>query len=226
MKHQIHAWLLALGLITSLSACSESASWKEEALQHDGSKVIVQRTVIYGGRHELGQSPPFKEQTLSFTLAKTGERVVWEDPYSDDVGSANFVPMLAEIYGDTALILASPDGEIAESKWGCPNPPYVLFRYHNKAWTRVPLEDLPIEVKSPNLVLSTPDEIAQKVRNGVVSAEIVKERNSGAILPQYKTIIRQAPPAGPCLVPLPGGGWGSPGGHKAPNTTVPPANKI
>lgn len=206
--------ILTFGM--SLSACSKSASWKEEAFQHDGSKVIVQRTVIYGGRHEFGQPSPFKEETLAFTLPKSSERVVWKNPYSDDVGRANFNPMLVEVYGDTAYVLSSPDGVISESKWGCPNPPYVLFRYWNKEWKRVPLGDLPAEVKLPNLVITAIENVATNVGNNLVTAAMVKEENQNLMDPQYKTIIRQAPPAGPCLVPLPGGGWGSPGGAKAP----------
>jgi len=35
-----------------------SASWKEEVLLHDGSKIIVERSLSYGGRHEIGQASP------------------------------------------------------------------------------------------------------------------------------------------------------------------------
>lgn len=215
---------LVLALGVSMSACSESKSWKEEALQHDGSIVIVERTVEFGGRRELGQPSPFKEETLTFTLPKAGERVVWKNPYSDDVGRANFNPMLVEVYGDTVYVLSSPDGVISESKWGCPNPPYVLFRYRNKEWKRVPLGDLPVEVKLPNLVITALENVATNVGNDLVTAAMVKEENQNLTDPQYKAIIRQASPAGPCLVPLPGGGWGSPGGHVAPIPVQNPAN--
>lgn len=29
-------------------------SWKEEVLLHDGSKIVVERSVERGGRHEIG----------------------------------------------------------------------------------------------------------------------------------------------------------------------------
>jgi len=38
---------------------------KEEVLLHDGSKLIVERTVERGGRHEIGQPPPIKVESLS-----------------------------------------------------------------------------------------------------------------------------------------------------------------
>jgi len=35
-------------------------NWKEEVLLHDGGKIIVERSVDRGGRHESGQKPPYK----------------------------------------------------------------------------------------------------------------------------------------------------------------------
>ena len=54
-------------------------SWKEEVLLHDGSKIIVERTVERGGRHEVGQKPPYKEQSLNFTMPDTNQKVIWEE---------------------------------------------------------------------------------------------------------------------------------------------------
>ena len=33
------------------------ASWQEEVLLHDGRKLVVDRSVERGGRHEIGQLP-------------------------------------------------------------------------------------------------------------------------------------------------------------------------
>ncbi|MEO6145616.1 MAG: hypothetical protein ABIT70_00915 [Sulfuriferula sp.] len=63
--------ILVLGV--SMNACSGSKIWQEEVLLHDGGTIVVDRSVEYGGRHEIGQSPPFKEQTLTFTLPNTKE---------------------------------------------------------------------------------------------------------------------------------------------------------
>jgi hypothetical protein len=30
-------------------------SWKEEVLLHDGSTILVDRSVVRGGRHEIGR---------------------------------------------------------------------------------------------------------------------------------------------------------------------------
>lgn len=215
--------ILALGV--SMSACSGSKSWKEEVLLHDGNKIIVDRSVEYGGRHELGQSPPFKEQTLTFTLPNTNQRITWKDEFSDDVGSSNFNPMLLEVFGSTAYVLVTPAGCISYNKWGRPNPPYVVFKYQDKEWKRIPPQELPAEVKLPNLVISSPDDVAKDAGYGVLTAEKIKQENEGFRQPEYRTILREPSAIEdngcPVLVPIKGGGWESPGGSKAPGGPLP-----
>jgi hypothetical protein len=214
----------ALALSLSMNACASflgfgGDSWKEEVLLHDGGKIIVERSVERGGRHEIGQKPPYKEQTLTFTLPSTNQRITWKDEYSDDVGSSNFNPMLLEVFGITAYVLVTPAGCISYNKWGRPNPPYVVFKYQGKEWKRIPLNELPAEVKLPNLVISSPDDVAKNAMHGVLSVEMIKQANEGFRQPEYRTILR-APSAisenrCPNLVRIEGG-WASPGGSKAP----------
>lgn len=168
-----------------------STSWKEEALLHDGSKIIVERSVERGGQHEIGQEPPFKNQSLTFTMPGTNQRVTWNDEYSEDIGTASFLPMQLEIFNGIPYIVASPMGCLSYNKWGRPNPPYVLFKYDGKAWQRITLQELPVESKMPNLVISSPDNAAKEASHGVVSAEKVKELNTGFQQPEYQTILRE-----------------------------------
>lgn len=97
--------------------------WKEEVLLHDGSKIIVERTVERGGRHEIGQKPPYKEQRLVFAMPGTNQQITWEDNFSEDVGSANFLPMLLDVRNDVAYLVVSPMGCLSYNKWELPNPP-------------------------------------------------------------------------------------------------------
>jgi hypothetical protein len=83
-------------------------SWKEEVLLHDGSKMVVVRMVERGGRHEIGQKPPYKEQSLSFTLPGTTQTITWKDRYSQDLGQANFLPMALERAGGTPYLVVYP----------------------------------------------------------------------------------------------------------------------
>ncbi len=168
-----------------------SASWKEEVLLHDGSKIIVKRSVERGGRHEIGQKAPYKEQTLVFAMPGTNQEVTWEDKFSEDLGMANFLPMLLDVRDGVAYLVVSPMGCLSYNKWGRPNPPYVVFKYDGKAWQRIPLEELPTEIKTPNLIFSAPDIAVEKSGTRFLTAEMIKAIISGYKQPEYKTILRE-----------------------------------
>ena len=171
-------------------------NWKEEVLLHDGSKIVVERSVDRGGRHEIGQEPPIKEQSLKFILPGTSKNVTWEDNFSEDVGGANFLPMQLEIRNDVAYLVVYPMGCLSYNKWGRPNPPYVVFKYQGKAWGRIPLKELPVEFKIPNLIFSSPDTEAKKTGQRIVSVETIKALYAGYKQPEYKTILREPLPKG------------------------------
>jgi len=210
--------LAKLGLLlmvgVSMSACATGGSdthWKEEVLLHDGSKLIVERSLERGGRHEIGQQPPIKEQSLSFTLPSTNEKVKWEDNFTEDVGGANFLPKLLEVHEGIAYLLVSPMGCLSYNKWGRPNPPYVIFKYHNKKWDRIALQELPAEISKPNLIPSSPDNEVEKLGTRLVKAEMIQKIISEYGQPEYKTILREAVPnvwsSCPKMVPYGKGGW-------------------
>ncbi len=173
---------------------TSGTSWKEEVLLHDGSKIIVKRSIERGGRHEIGQRSGATNETLSFTMPSTNQTVTWEDKFSKDIGSSNFNLLMLEVLDGAAYLVASPMGCLSYNKWGRPNPPYVVFRYQGKEWKRIALQELPAELKTPNLVISSPDDAAEKASHGVVSAETIRSLNSTASKPEYKTILREALP--------------------------------
>ncbi|MDD2721959.1 MAG: hypothetical protein PHH47_11695 [Gallionella sp.] len=185
--------IVRLGLIlmmgASMSACSES--WKEEVLLHDGSKLIVERMVDRGGRHEIGQQSPIKEQSLTFTLPATNELVTWKSEFSADVGLADFQPLLLDIFQGAAYVVTTPVGCQSYNKWGRPNPPYVVFKYQDKVWNRITLQELPAEIKAPNIIFGSPDNHVEKLGTKFVTAETVQEINSSLRQPEYKTILRE-----------------------------------
>lgn len=166
-------------------------SWKEEVLLHDGGKIIAERTVEHGGRHEIGQKPPYKYQSLSFTHPTTRQEIVWEDKFSEDVGSANFLPMLLDISSGTAYLVAYPMGCLSYNKWGRPNPPYVVFKHEGKEWTRIPLQELPAEIKTPNLIFSMPDFKVKESGKSFMTAEMISSIIASYRQPEYKTILRE-----------------------------------
>ena len=165
-------------------------SWTEDALLHNGTVVLVDRYVERGGRHEIGQKPPYREQQLQFKHPSTGKKVIWEDRKAEDIGTASFLPMLVDIVVNTPYVVATPMGCLSYNKWGRPNPPYVVFRYEGEHWTRIPLSDLPKEIIVPNLISSDPDIEIERLGKTHVTVDEVKRANSGFKQPEYKSILR------------------------------------
>lgn len=182
-----------------MSACADGTSWKEEVLLHDGKNLIVERSQSYGGRREIGQSPPIKEQEIRFTVPGTNRRITWKTEYSDDVGRASLDLLALHILDGTPYIVAEPNLCLAYNKWGRPNPPYVIFKYDGKEWQRIPLAVLPAQFKDINVVVNS---LGEARRGGTISegkliaADKVRELNSELWRspneqPQYKTILRE-----------------------------------
>lgn len=194
LQHKL-VWIKHLGLIltmaTSISAHAFGDQWKEEVLLHDGSKIIVERSQSYGGRHEIGQSPPIKEQTITFAVPGGNKHFFFKSEYSDDIQRANFNLLAMHVLNGTPYLIAEPNLCLSYNKWGRPNPPYVIFKHDGKAWQRIPLQELPKEFKDINLVVSTETHAKRLVGSQLVSVESVRRFNSNLPQPEYKTILRE-----------------------------------
>lgn len=194
--------LLASTLGIAMSACAQTArsgadTWKEEALLHDGRKLMVERFQTYGGRHEVGQPSAVTEQAITFMLPSSGRSLSWTSEFGPDLGRTDFNPLALHILGDTPYVVAEPNLCLSYNKWGRPNPPYVVFKHDGTAWQRIPLEQLPAQFTTFNLVISYGSRQAREnaLRPlGYVSAEGVREDNSTLRQPEYKTILREPLP--------------------------------
>lgn len=176
-------------------------SWKEEVLLHDGQKIIVKRSQSYGGRHEVGQSPPIKEHTISFTLPDSNKATSWTSEYGEDLGRTNFNLLALHVLNGTPYLIVEPNLCLSYNKWGRPNPPYVIFKRDGKTWQRIQLAGLPLEFKTINLIVNNGREedierLASKL--GYVSAEDIQKINSSLTQPEFKTILREALPKERC----------------------------
>ncbi len=184
--------VLVFTLGMSMSGCADTLSWKEEVLLHDGSKIIINRSQVHGGRGELGQSP-IKEQTVSFTLPNSNELIIWKSEYSEDVGRSNFDLRAIHVLKGTPYIVAEPNLCLSYNKWGRPNPPYVIFKYVRKTWQRIKLEELPHEFTAFNVVQNNfyeGDYEGEKllVKLSYINADKVKELNGK---PEFNVILRK-----------------------------------
>lgn len=169
----------------------DSVKWREEVLLHDGRKIIVERSQSYGGRHEIGQSGPIKEQDITFVVPGTNKKITWISEYSKDVGRANFELLALHILQNVPYIVTTPRLCLSYNKWGRPNPPYVIFKYHNSEWQRIPFQELPAEFTTLNLTIETKSFEKELVSEELVSAEKVKTLNGRLRQPEYKGILRE-----------------------------------
>lgn len=183
---------LILMMGVSMSACSDR--WKEEVLLHDGSKIIVERSQSFGGSREVGQSPPIKEQEITFVLPNTNKTIIFKSEYGEDIRRANFILLALHILDGTPYIIAEPNLCLSYNKWGRPNPPYVFFRHDGNAWQRISLQELPIEFKEFNLVIETKGDAKTITAQSPVSAELVRKLNGRLRQLEYKTILREQSP--------------------------------
>lgn len=190
---------LGLLLVTGISTNAGAGllgfggdSWKEEVVLHDGSKLTVTRSQIYGGRREVGQSAPIKEHTVSFVLPGSGKTITWTSEYSEEIGRANFTLLAVHLAAATPYIVAYPNLCLSYNKWGRPNPPYVIFKHDANEWKRIPLEQLPAEITTFNVVISLQTyDVDRMVDVGLVSVKDIAKLNSNLRQAELKSILRE-----------------------------------
>lgn len=212
MKFFIPALLLLICSIANAGLFDfGDTSWKEEVQLHDGTKIVVDRSVRRGGPHEVGQRGSYTEETLAFTHPATGKRISWEDKATPDLGTSSFLPMALDIYQGEVYLVANPMGCLAYNKWGRPNPPYVVFKFSGDKWTRVKLDALPTDTKAPNLLFSSPDTEVERLGRRFVDAETIKRIIKEYSQPRNRIISRDEveEPEGRCgeMVSDGNGGW-------------------
>lgn len=198
------------GCAAGFLGIGSTASWKEEVLLHDGSKIIVERWQKHGGRSEPGQEPGVSDQSISFTIPGINKTVKWEDEASHELGGcANFKLLALHIMNNTPYIIAKPNLCLSYNKWRRPNPPYVILKYEDREWKRIEIKNLPVEFKNINLAIDTLNDEEKLVSQGLVSAEMVKKLNRELSQQEYKEIARTPLKGVGCmeLVPDGNGGW-------------------
>jgi hypothetical protein len=186
--------VLTLGMSMNTNAGlfgSGGASWKEEVLLHDGTKIVVERSHTYGGSREIGQPPSIKEQDITFSLPGTVQTITWKDEYGKEVGGSNFILLALHVLNNVPYFVAKPNLCRSYNKWGRPNPPYVVFKYHGNAWQRISFAELPTEFKDTNLSLMyTKADEKHIAGQSPVPAEHVRKSNARIPNPESTSILR------------------------------------
>jgi hypothetical protein len=179
--------------------------WKEEALLHDGSSIIVSRSQNYGGGHEIGQSSPMNKESFSFTIPGTNQKVGWEGSFSrTDASSENLGLLAIDVVNKTPYLVATTElGDLGNTKWGCrADWRYVVLKFDGKVWNQIPMSDLPQEIKGANLILNTERENLGS-HSGVFHVKEVQTLNThipGGRAPDYLMVFeRKTVDQPPCV---------------------------
>jgi hypothetical protein len=185
--------LLMMGVSMNAEAglFGHTMSWKEEVRLHDGQIIVVERFYNLGGYPAIeshNRSP--LDETITFTLPESNKIISWKTEYQNELPEPNSLgALLLDVVDGVPYIATSPAGCISYNKWGRPNPPYVMFKYVNDEWKRIPLEGFPTELVRANL-MSRPDSRGLK---SYYTVEQVKEQMRGRRIADYaRTILREA----------------------------------
>jgi hypothetical protein len=214
----------AVSVITmgvNMSALGKSASWKEEVLLHDNTRMVVERSQTYGDRASLDSTErTVVEERWAFDVPGSGRKVTWSTGFSRPPEASCLMLMQVNFLNGVPYIATSPAGTLAYNHWGRPNPPYVFFKHDDKGWQRIPLAEFPAQFIESNVVVGGRPN-PEKLDGGLLSLARVKEANRP--LDTYlRQIVRQPITQGdgvwisPVMVYDGKGGWASPGGLAAP----------
>ncbi len=210
--------LLILGGGMNACAMDGKASWKEEVMLHDGKKIIVTRTQIYGGYAEpasTDRSVAREEWTIPVPGGK--REVVWSSDFSRPPEGDSLMLIQINFLNSVPYIATSPAGCLSYNHWKRPNPPYVFFKHDGKAWQQISLAEFPMTFKESNVYVGKP---IKAKRKGLITVAKIKEEHRNLEL-YLREIVREQLKSGAIGVGCPElvrieGGWGSPSGAKSP----------
>jgi hypothetical protein len=146
---------LALIMAASICACSKSTQWKEEALLHDGSKLIVVRSQNRATNQGSDKASSVVEQFISFTLPGTNQIVTWKSEHGGEPATSGLIVLALDILDGVPYLATSPIDCYKYNQWKRPNPPYVFFKFDGATWKRIPLEQFPAAIQKANIVINT-----------------------------------------------------------------------
>lgn len=166
----------------SLAACGKTIDWKQEVKLHDGRVIVVDRK-----SKQESMSIPTKGilepwQQIAFTHPASRERIVWDLPKGLGL-------WMLDIGGGMIWTVLKPQSIADYNAWGCPSPPWIVFRWQTGIWQQVAMGDLPSVLTTPNTLAAAASDNPRS-ENKLVSVE-----QFGAYLarldPEYRTISRE-----------------------------------
>lgn len=142
LRHGGWSWLaiclLALPCVGGCTDSSDSLKWTEDVSLPDGGVVTLTRYQEFKGPHELGDAPTESDYWFEFKHPDTGKLVRWQS--DRDLGTLALL-----IAARRPMLLTKPRFGSSEFRYGCPNPPYLLFEFASSEWRQVPVAGIPLK---------------------------------------------------------------------------------
>lgn len=173
-------WLITVSL--SLTACGKTIDWKQEVKLHDGRVIVVDRLSKISGTVFPENVTLEFEQTLTFRHPDSGERIEWKLPQG-------LQPISFDFDRGTPYYVLRAHTVADYNNWGCPNPPYLVYRFQHGNWSAVAFGELPPHFGKRN-VLS----MSKYIKN-MKDGRTVSPREVEAVIdsfdPEIRTVSRE-----------------------------------
>jgi len=193
--HCYRIWALLLFLVPSIGACSNMrlVEWTEDVRISDQSRIKAQRSEEYRRVTDVGAGFQrgwlFQNSKIVADVpAPFARRVAWE---------GTLVPLTLAVLDRQLYLVNVVVTPIGRDEWRVPaGEYYVVFRFSESGWQRIPLAELPTSAR-PNLLPSayklfiegnTPSgaHVGFETKDKVISDPRIGKR--------YRTILRKPDP--------------------------------
>ncbi|BCM24487.1 hypothetical protein [Methyloradius palustris] len=130
--------------------------WQEEALQSDGSVITLNRSRknhwVDGSSDALVMI-----ETINLRVSIDSSLIKWQQKWTYDY--PNLLVLSVNVISGIPYIVTQPLDDKSYFQRGCPNPPYVIFKYINDEWVQIPMSELPAEITEANVVVLASDQV-------------------------------------------------------------------
>lgn len=155
------AWsVIVVIVLAGLATCRtymHTVRWQEQVPLPNGRTLMIDRSLEYdpSGLRIPGDGNPLKEQIVRFKLPGTKQQITWKSNYG--VGYVDALQLVAiEIFDEVPYVVAVPLSCHAYNRWDRPSPPYVILKYVDRKWVRVPFNEFPVKKVKSNVLLALP----------------------------------------------------------------------
>ena len=139
MLKQLNRWLLILGGLTVLPACSNNeVTWQEEVKLNDGRMIVVTQKKFMDRGID-------RDAWLTFSLPEFSKtEILWHESQQ---------PIVLNVHAGKLYVVGLPPTQREFYKYGKPRPPYVPYRWENGAWERIPFAEVPEAIYDVNMLI-------------------------------------------------------------------------